>query len=270
MQIRRAFTCFSSHFVCCLPLFGHSYYSKSDKESQSCPHLQSGFFCSKSSALLLLLFDVILPSLFFMFTFWFRLPPQVLADAVSRLVVDRFSELTDNFASPHARRKVLAGVVMTTGNYYFFVCPTVASENIQPSSKRILEALSMSSFETAAPDIKGIGYWDTAAKHFHRVEWLKRCLVCLFCTKCVSTLCVSAGTWFSCFLLFLSCDCDPFVFYVKYLSLPDSDPSLSFSYVRRLQTHPVSLQFRFELKTPCSDSNKYFSLYFHRKRCIWK
>ncbi|XP_028254341.1 double-stranded RNA-specific editase 1-like isoform X2 [Parambassis ranga] len=42
--------------------------------------------------------------------------PQVLADAVSRLVVDRFSELTENFTSPHARRKVLAGVVMTTGS----------------------------------------------------------------------------------------------------------------------------------------------------------
>lgn len=42
-------------------------------------------------------------------------PPQVLADAVSRLVVDKFSELTENFTSPHARRKVLAGVVMTTG-----------------------------------------------------------------------------------------------------------------------------------------------------------
>ncbi|XP_018560030.2 LOW QUALITY PROTEIN: double-stranded RNA-specific editase 1-like [Lates calcarifer] len=41
--------------------------------------------------------------------------PQVLADAVSRLVVDKFSELTDNFTSPRARRKVLAGVVMTTG-----------------------------------------------------------------------------------------------------------------------------------------------------------
>ncbi|XP_051797789.1 double-stranded RNA-specific editase 1-like isoform X2 [Acanthochromis polyacanthus] len=41
--------------------------------------------------------------------------PQVLADAVSRLVIDKFSELTDNFTSPHARRKVLAGVVMTTG-----------------------------------------------------------------------------------------------------------------------------------------------------------
>ncbi|KAI3365930.1 hypothetical protein L3Q82_009694 [Scortum barcoo] len=38
----------------------------------------------------------------------------VLADAVSRLVVDKFSELTENFTSPHARRKVLAGVVMTT------------------------------------------------------------------------------------------------------------------------------------------------------------
>lgn len=42
---------------------------------------------------------------------------QVLADAVSRLVVDKFSELTDNFSSPHARRKVLAGVVMTTGRF---------------------------------------------------------------------------------------------------------------------------------------------------------
>ncbi|XP_023665827.2 double-stranded RNA-specific editase 1-like isoform X2 [Paramormyrops kingsleyae] len=41
---------------------------------------------------------------------------QVLADAVSCLVVDKFSELTDNFTSPHARRKVLAGVVMTTGS----------------------------------------------------------------------------------------------------------------------------------------------------------
>uniref|UniRef100_A0A3Q0TB38 Adenosine deaminase RNA specific B1a n=1 Tax=Amphilophus citrinellus TaxID=61819 RepID=A0A3Q0TB38_AMPCI len=41
--------------------------------------------------------------------------PQVLADTVSHLVVDKFSELTDNFMSPHARRKVLAGVVMTTG-----------------------------------------------------------------------------------------------------------------------------------------------------------
>uniref|UniRef100_A0A3Q4AU81 Uncharacterized protein n=1 Tax=Mola mola TaxID=94237 RepID=A0A3Q4AU81_MOLML len=42
--------------------------------------------------------------------------PQVLADAVSHLVVDKFSELTENFTSPHARRKVLAGVVMTTGS----------------------------------------------------------------------------------------------------------------------------------------------------------
>ncbi|XP_072235363.1 double-stranded RNA-specific editase 1-like [Leuresthes tenuis] len=41
--------------------------------------------------------------------------PQVLADAVSHLVVDKFSKLTDNFTSPQARRKVLAGVVMTTG-----------------------------------------------------------------------------------------------------------------------------------------------------------
>lgn len=49
------------------------------------------------------------------------LPSQVLADAVSHLVVDKFSELTDNFTSPHARRKVLAGVVMTTGISLFFL-----------------------------------------------------------------------------------------------------------------------------------------------------
>ncbi|XP_064135635.1 double-stranded RNA-specific editase 1 isoform X2 [Loxodonta africana] len=41
--------------------------------------------------------------------------PQVLADAVSRLVLDKFGDLTENFSSPHARRKVLAGIVMTTG-----------------------------------------------------------------------------------------------------------------------------------------------------------
>lgn len=41
--------------------------------------------------------------------------PQVLADAVARLVLDKFGDLTDNFSSPHARRKVLSGVVMTTG-----------------------------------------------------------------------------------------------------------------------------------------------------------
>ncbi|KAM9836051.1 double-stranded RNA-specific editase 1-like [Aulostomus maculatus] len=41
--------------------------------------------------------------------------PQLLADTVARLVVDKFGQLTENFTSPHARRKVLAGVVMTTG-----------------------------------------------------------------------------------------------------------------------------------------------------------
>uniref|UniRef100_A0A672KA13 Adenosine deaminase RNA specific B1 n=1 Tax=Sinocyclocheilus grahami TaxID=75366 RepID=A0A672KA13_SINGR len=47
--------------------------------------------------------------------------PQVLADAVSRLVVDKFSELTDNFTSPHARRKVLAGIVITTGRVLYTI-----------------------------------------------------------------------------------------------------------------------------------------------------
>ncbi|XP_055361709.1 double-stranded RNA-specific editase 1-like isoform X2 [Betta splendens] len=40
--------------------------------------------------------------------------PQILSEVVSRLVIDKFRELTDNFTSPHAQRKVLAGVVMTT------------------------------------------------------------------------------------------------------------------------------------------------------------
>ena len=43
--------------------------------------------------------------------------PQVLADAVARLVLDKFGDLTENFSSPHARRKVLAGIVMTTGKH---------------------------------------------------------------------------------------------------------------------------------------------------------
>lgn len=42
--------------------------------------------------------------------------PQVLADRVAKLVQSKFSDLTNNFTSPYARRKVLAGVVMTTGD----------------------------------------------------------------------------------------------------------------------------------------------------------
>lgn len=71
---------------------------------------------------------------------------QVLADAVSRLVVDKFSELTDNFTSPHARRKVLAGVVMTTGNirgeqgFYYMPISVIQEEtySIEPG-KKVLE-----------------------------------------------------------------------------------------------------------------------------------
>lgn len=40
---------------------------------------------------------------------------QALADRVSRLVLDKFSELTNGFKSTNARRKVLAGIVMTSG-----------------------------------------------------------------------------------------------------------------------------------------------------------
>lgn len=47
----------------------------------------------------------------------------MLADAVARLVLDKFGDLTDNFSSPHARRKVLAGVVMTTGTIRGYLGP---------------------------------------------------------------------------------------------------------------------------------------------------
>jgi double stranded RNA-specific editase B len=39
---------------------------------------------------------------------------QALADHVSKLILKKFSDLTDGFTSPYARRKVLSGIVMTT------------------------------------------------------------------------------------------------------------------------------------------------------------
>ncbi|CAG5118829.1 unnamed protein product [Candidula unifasciata] len=41
--------------------------------------------------------------------------PQILADHIAQLVFNKFGELTENFSSAYARRKVLAGIVMTTG-----------------------------------------------------------------------------------------------------------------------------------------------------------
>ncbi|BFZ22670.1 hypothetical protein BsWGS_25709 [Bradybaena similaris] len=41
--------------------------------------------------------------------------PQMLADHIAQMVFNKFGELTDNFSSSYARRKVLAGIVMTTG-----------------------------------------------------------------------------------------------------------------------------------------------------------
>jgi len=38
-----------------------------------------------------------------------------LADHIASLVLDKFSQLTDQLTSEQARRKVLAGVVMTSG-----------------------------------------------------------------------------------------------------------------------------------------------------------
>lgn len=42
-------------------------------------------------------------------------PPSALADHVAKLVQGKFAELTDNLKSQYARRKVLAGMVMTIG-----------------------------------------------------------------------------------------------------------------------------------------------------------
>lgn len=42
-------------------------------------------------------------------------PPSALADHVARLVQGKFADLTDNLTSQYARRKVLAGMVMTRG-----------------------------------------------------------------------------------------------------------------------------------------------------------
>ena len=41
---------------------------------------------------------------------------QALADHVSKLILSKFSDLTDGFTSPYARRKVLSGIVMTTSD----------------------------------------------------------------------------------------------------------------------------------------------------------
>jgi len=40
---------------------------------------------------------------------------KVLADIIAKVVHEKFSELTDNYTSQYSRRKVLAGIVMTTG-----------------------------------------------------------------------------------------------------------------------------------------------------------
>ena len=50
-----------------------------------------------------------------MFNYDMQEPPSALADLVSKLVHDKLSELTDNLRSQYARRRVLAGLVMTQG-----------------------------------------------------------------------------------------------------------------------------------------------------------
>lgn len=65
--------------------------------------------------------------------------PQVLADAVARLVLDKFADLTDNFSSPHARRKVLAGIVMTTGTQLeLYKSLTLTGKHFLPSFSKCL------------------------------------------------------------------------------------------------------------------------------------
>ncbi|XP_071943509.1 double-stranded RNA-specific editase 1-like [Antedon mediterranea] len=46
----------------------------------------------------------------------YMVPAMTLADHVHTLVLQKFGELTDNFSSQYAKRKVLAGIVMTVGD----------------------------------------------------------------------------------------------------------------------------------------------------------
>ncbi|CAI9725040.1 double-stranded RNA-specific editase 1 isoform X2 [Octopus vulgaris] len=41
---------------------------------------------------------------------------KVLADIIAKVVHEKFADLTDNYSSQYSRRKVLAGIVMTTGS----------------------------------------------------------------------------------------------------------------------------------------------------------
>jgi double stranded RNA-specific editase B len=42
--------------------------------------------------------------------------PHELANMVSKLVLEKFSDLTNEFTTQYAKRKVLAGIVMTNDN----------------------------------------------------------------------------------------------------------------------------------------------------------
>jgi len=53
-----------------------------------------------------------------------------MADHIASLVTDKFSELTSQLSAEHARRKVLAGVVMTTATSSEVVCATTGTKCI--------------------------------------------------------------------------------------------------------------------------------------------
>ena len=47
--------------------------------------------------------------------------PQNVADKIGKLIMDKFTEVIVGQATQHSRRKVLAGVVMTTdGEFLYF------------------------------------------------------------------------------------------------------------------------------------------------------
>lgn len=224
---------FMTRWHCCLLRSGNSYHAKSDDYTQSDPHFHLVSSVGRAPLYFMTFYDFASPVIILS-----HVVTQVLADAVSRLVVDKFSDLTDNFTSPHARRKVLAGVVMTTGNSFLFFFPSqiVASENVQPSSTKMLGACSMWRSRLQHQILTGFGYCDTAAQHLHRVKWLKRGL--LSSTRCVSAHCASAGTRFASIVLFLRCDCDAFVFLCKILKTAPLWTQLF------LHTCEVSLEFK--------------------------
>jgi double stranded RNA-specific editase B len=56
--------------------------------------------------------------------------PHELANMISKLVLEKFSDLTNEFTTQYAKRKVLAGIVMTNDNDITVILLKVALNTI--------------------------------------------------------------------------------------------------------------------------------------------